>query len=139
MLVGSCRNRSRRNYNMYFLRPDSSGPILSPSRPAQCFTKYKWRDEAAAAGGPAIVATQVVSDFLTAYDDLYMQVSEVTLIVFSYMPLIHGGTCTACFPSIVLPAVPVPVYANMYGISWVLTGHEQARHNVHIQDGLHAA
>ena len=133
MLVGSCRNRSRRNYNMYFLRPDSSGPILSPSRPAQCFTKYKWRDEAAAAGGPAIVATQVVSDFLTAYDDLYMQVSDDTLILFSQ------NDAQYCFPSTVLPTVPVPVYANMYGIPWVLTGHEQARHNVHIQDGLHAA
>ena len=105
MLVGSCRNRSRRNYNMYFLRPDSSGPILSPSRPAQCFTKYKWRDEAAAAGGPAIVATQVVSDFLTAYDDLYMQVSDITLIVFSqndtrwHLYCLFPQYCTACSTS----------------------------------------
>ncbi|KAG2439703.1 hypothetical protein HYH02_010582 [Chlamydomonas schloesseri] len=37
---------------------------------SQCFTKYKFRSEQAAAadGGPAIVATQVVSDFLTPYD-----------------------------------------------------------------------
>jgi hypothetical protein len=37
---------------------------------SQCFTKYKHRDEeaAAAANGPAIVATQVVSDYLTPYD-----------------------------------------------------------------------
>ncbi|KAG2437242.1 hypothetical protein HXX76_005905 [Chlamydomonas incerta] len=37
---------------------------------SQCFTKYKFRSEQAAAadGGPAIVATQVVSDFLTPFD-----------------------------------------------------------------------
>ena len=86
---------------MYFLRPDSSGPILSPSRPAQCFTKYKWRDEAAAAGGPAIVATQVVSDFLTVYDDLYMQVSGFTLIVFSQNDTRWHLYCRFCFPSTV--------------------------------------
>ena len=46
---------------------------------SQCFTKYRWRSaaEAAAAGDgqagvsaqPCIVATQVVSDFLTPDDD----------------------------------------------------------------------
>ncbi|KXZ49476.1 hypothetical protein GPECTOR_21g702 [Gonium pectorale] len=37
---------------------------------SQCFTKYKWRSEQAALRdqGPAIVATQVVSDYLTPYD-----------------------------------------------------------------------
>lgn len=37
---------------------------------SQCFTKYKWRERGLAAkdGGPVIVATQVVSDFLTAFD-----------------------------------------------------------------------
>ncbi|KAG2499710.1 hypothetical protein HYH03_002645 [Edaphochlamys debaryana] len=43
-----------------------------PSRlkASQCYTKYKWRDPkvAAADGGPTIIATQVVSDFLTPYD-----------------------------------------------------------------------
>ena len=36
-----------------------------------------------AAGGPAIVATQVVSDYLTSYDSLYMQVSayKVTVVM----------------------------------------------------------
>jgi len=32
---------------------------------SQCFTKYKWRSQqdAEAAGGPSIIATQVVSEF----------------------------------------------------------------------------
>ena len=37
---------------------------------SQCYTKYKFRSQEAAdrQGGPAIVATQVISDYLTAYD-----------------------------------------------------------------------
>lgn len=51
---------------------DNSDAVDAPPRvkSSRCLTKYKWRDEAAAraAGGPTIVATQVVSDFLTAFD-----------------------------------------------------------------------
>eukprot|EP01023_Acetabularia_acetabulum_P048523 TRINITY_DN5136_c0_g1_i17.p1 TRINITY_DN5136_c0_g1~~TRINITY_DN5136_c0_g1_i17.p1 ORF type:complete len:317 (-),score=59.65 TRINITY_DN5136_c0_g1_i17:162-1112(-) len=38
---------------------------------SQCFTKYRWRDEEMAQkdDGPTIVATQVVSDYLTGYDN----------------------------------------------------------------------
>ena len=37
---------------------------------SQCYTKYKFRSQEAAdrQAGPAIVATQVISDYLTAYD-----------------------------------------------------------------------
>ena len=37
---------------------------------SQCYTKYKYRTQEAAdrMAGPAIVATQVISDYLTAYD-----------------------------------------------------------------------
>ncbi|GLC41532.1 hypothetical protein PLESTB_001000800 [Pleodorina starrii] len=46
---------------------DGGAPRIKAS---QCFTKYKWRSAEAAArdAGPAIVATQVVSDYLTPYD-----------------------------------------------------------------------
>ncbi|KAA6425870.1 MAG: hypothetical protein FRX49_04245 [Trebouxia sp. A1-2] len=48
----------------------------TPGRPqakvkaSQCYTKYKFRSQEAAdrQAGPAIVATQVISDYLTAYD-----------------------------------------------------------------------
>lgn len=48
----------------------------SPGRPqakvkaSQCYTKYKFRSQEAAdrQAGPGIVATQVISDYLTAYD-----------------------------------------------------------------------
>jgi hypothetical protein len=46
----------------------------APGRPgtrvkaSQCFTKYRWRPAAAAAGGPEVVATQVVSDYAAPAD-----------------------------------------------------------------------
>ena len=43
--------------------------VSSKVKASQCFTKYKWRSAVAAAGRPEIVATQVVSDYLTAFDD----------------------------------------------------------------------
>ncbi|KAK9840049.1 hypothetical protein WJX74_002564 [Apatococcus lobatus] len=52
-------------FQQIFEKPDSPEPRVKAS---QCFTKYKWRSEASSQGGPAIVATQVVSDYLTAYD-----------------------------------------------------------------------
>jgi hypothetical protein len=56
---------------------------------SQCFTKYLWRDEAAAAvtsGGPAIVATQVVSDYLTPYDGEmeFMKAGNKPVVVYTY-------------------------------------------------------
>ncbi|GFR48381.1 hypothetical protein Agub_g10273 [Astrephomene gubernaculifera] len=49
---------------------DSGDGGATRVKASQCFTKYKWRSEQAARRdqGPAIVATQVVSDFLTPYD-----------------------------------------------------------------------
>ncbi|KAI7839807.1 hypothetical protein COHA_006605 [Chlorella ohadii] len=70
--------------------------IASPSSPqpkvkaSQCFTKYHWRPEAEAAaaggGGVQVVATQVVSDYLTAFDDpaLMMQAGGKPVVVYTY-------------------------------------------------------
>jgi hypothetical protein len=52
-----------------FEDPDAGSPTRVKA--SQCFTKYKFRaasDAAATGGGPLIVATQVVSDYLTAGD-----------------------------------------------------------------------
>lgn len=55
---------------------------------SQCFTKYKWRTEAAAAGsgGPQIVATQVVSDYLTPYDGeaMMLRAKNRPVVVYTY-------------------------------------------------------
>lgn len=55
---------------------------------SQCYTKFKFRDEsaAAAAGGPAIVATQVVNDFLTPFDDSasYMAAANKPITTYTY-------------------------------------------------------
>lgn len=44
-------------------------------RQSRCVTKYKWRsvDVAAQAGGPVIVATQVVYDYVNAFEGLSLQ------------------------------------------------------------------
>lgn len=46
-------------------RDELQPPKVKASR---CLTKYKWRTAAMAGDGPAIVATQVVSDFVTTFD-----------------------------------------------------------------------
>ena len=48
----------------------TTGLTLVQVKASQCYTKYKFRSQEAAdrQGGPAIVATQVISDYLTAYD-----------------------------------------------------------------------
>jgi hypothetical protein len=55
---------------------------------SQCYTKFKWRDETAAeaAGGPSIVATQVVNDFLTPFDDTgsYMSAANKPITTYTY-------------------------------------------------------
>ena len=55
---------------------------------SQCFTKYKWRppEEAARSGGPAIVATQVVSDYLTPYDGetMMLKAQNRPVVVYTY-------------------------------------------------------
>lgn len=70
--------------------------ISSPQRPqpkvkaSQCYTKYHWRSEAAAGagggGGVQIVATQVVSDYLTSFDDpmMMMQAKGSPIVVYTY-------------------------------------------------------
>lgn len=77
-----------------FTAEDGGGARVKAS---QCFTKYKWRSEAEAAaaaernggaGGssPRIVATQVVSDYLTSMDGeaKLMQSMGKAVAVFTY-------------------------------------------------------
>lgn len=55
---------------------------------SRCFTKYKWRDLEAAEreGGPAIVATQVVSDYLTPDDgeELMLRAGDRPVVKYTY-------------------------------------------------------
>lgn len=55
---------------------------------SQCFTKYKWREveEAEREGGPAIVATQVVSDYLTPDDgeELLLRAADHPVVKYTY-------------------------------------------------------
>ncbi len=55
---------------------------------SQCFTKYKWRSpqQAAQTGGPLIVATQVVSDYLTPYDGegMMLRANNRPVVVYTY-------------------------------------------------------
>ncbi|KAI8471550.1 MAG: hypothetical protein J3K34DRAFT_520489 [Monoraphidium minutum] len=64
---------------------------------SQCFTKYLYRDEAAAAtdGGPAIVATQVVSDYLTPYDGeaAYLAARNQPVAVYTYKMAFTRHAC----------------------------------------------
>ena len=58
---------------------------------SQCYTKYKFRSQEAAdrQGGPAIVATQVISDYLTAYDGelLLIKAQNRPVVVYTYSML----------------------------------------------------
>lgn len=55
---------------------------------SQCFTKYKWRskEEAQRDGGPTIIATQVVSDYLTtsAGEQLMMESKGRPVVIRTY-------------------------------------------------------
>ncbi|KAL6757087.1 hypothetical protein V8C86DRAFT_2631863 [Haematococcus lacustris] len=66
-------------------RASPSGTRLKAS---QCFTKYKYRSEASTAPGqPAIVATQVVSDFLTpngSNDAQVLQAMNKPVVMYTY-------------------------------------------------------
>lgn len=50
--------------------PETEGGPARPPRvtASQCFSKWHWRDVGQAGGGPSIIATQVVSSFLTPDD-----------------------------------------------------------------------
>ncbi|KAK9812762.1 hypothetical protein WJX72_003291 [[Myrmecia] bisecta] len=67
---------------------DTPGRAEPRVKASQCYTKYKWRDERQAAvdGGPAIVATQVISDYLTAYDGemRLLQAQNKPVVVYTY-------------------------------------------------------
>jgi hypothetical protein len=73
----------------YFRQTFSSEDGLGTRvKASQCFTKYKWRtaEEAAVAGGVQIVATQVVSEFLSSFDDgtLLMRSMGKPVVVYMY-------------------------------------------------------
>lgn len=63
---------------------------------SQCFTKYRWRttEEAARDNGPEIVATQVVSDYLTPYDGemLMMQAKDKPVVKYTYRMTFRYGS-----------------------------------------------
>lgn len=68
-----------------FDNPTNGTPRVKAS---QCFTKYIYRSEEAAAAddGQAIVATQVVSDYLTPYDgeELYFKAMNKPVVQYTY-------------------------------------------------------
>lgn len=53
-------------FEQVFDDPNQLQPRVKAS---QCFTKYIYRSKEEARGGPEIVATQIVGDFLTSFDD----------------------------------------------------------------------
>ncbi|KAL4439759.1 hypothetical protein ABPG75_002760 [Micractinium tetrahymenae] len=67
--------------------PQAQQPKVKAS---QCYTKYHWRSAEAAAGGGGggvqVVATQVVSDYLTAYDTAaaMMEAKGRPVVVYTY-------------------------------------------------------
>jgi len=65
---------------------DTSESAENKVKASQCFTKYKWRSREAAAGGPMIVATQVVSDYLTPSDgeEKMIQAMNKPVVVYTY-------------------------------------------------------
>lgn len=67
---------------------DDPGAAAPRVKASQCFTKYKFRREAAAAAdnGPVVVATQVVSDYLTPYDgeELYFKAMNRPVAQYTY-------------------------------------------------------
>ncbi|CAL5226960.1 g9845 [Coccomyxa viridis] len=72
-------------FQQTYVAPGRLEPRIKAS---QCFTKYKWRDLDAAKrqSGPQIVATQVVSDYLTPYDGemRMMRSNNQPVVVYSY-------------------------------------------------------
>jgi len=71
-----------------FLRQmyDTSESSTNKVKASQCFTKYKWRSREAANGGPVIVATQVVSDYLTPSDgeEKMIQAMNKPVVIYTY-------------------------------------------------------
>lgn len=72
-------------FQQTYVAPGRLEPRVKAS---QCFTKYKWRDldSAKRQSGPQIVATQVVSDYLTPYDGemRMMRSNNQPVVVYSY-------------------------------------------------------
>lgn len=80
---GSDRLSTSEYFQQVLQFPDRPEPKVKAS---QAFTKYHWRSPEMAAGGPEIVATQVVSDFLGPYDSatLLMKANGKAVTVYNY-------------------------------------------------------
>lgn len=82
--VAENRMNTSEYFEEYILVPDKPQPKIKGS---QCFTKYLWRTrEAAGAGQPEIVATQVVSEYLSGQDNalLTLQAGGKPVTVYTY-------------------------------------------------------
>lgn len=81
-----CSLTALRGFEQYGQPLLDVGPLQVKA--SQCFTKYKWRTqtEAAKSGGPEIVATQVVSDYLTPYDGeaMMLRANSKPVVVYTY-------------------------------------------------------
>lgn len=86
MEAGPGDDRAASSEFMEQLYEDGTGSVRMKA--SQCFTKYKWRSmrQALAQGGPVIVATQVVSEYLTPYDgdQLYMAAMNQPVVLYTY-------------------------------------------------------
>jgi len=82
---GADRVNTSEFFEQVFQVPYKVEPKVKAS---QCFTKYKWRtpQQAAQTGGPLIVATQVVSDYLTPYDGegMMLRAQNRPVVVYTY-------------------------------------------------------
>lgn len=99
---------------------------------SQCFTKYKWRsaEEAATDGGPEIVATQVVSDYLTPYDGemLMMQAKDRPVVVYTYRMTFRSASMLSLQHHIVaLSSVAYRSVLARHCHRWLLHRHAQSR------------
>lgn len=82
MLPDQQRIETSEFFEQVFQSPNRPQPRVKAS---QCFTKYRYR-EVAERGAPLIVATQVVSDYLTPYDDAALLVAARgrPVVVYTY-------------------------------------------------------
>lgn len=90
LLPGQQRIETSEFFEQIFQSPGRPQPRVKAS---QCFTKYRYR-EAAEQGAPLIVATQVVSDYLSPYDDAALLVAARgrPVVVYTYRMAFYPPT-----------------------------------------------
>lgn len=83
----------------YFEQVFDDPNLLQPRvKASQCFTKYAWRSPEESKGGPEIIATQTVGDFLTSFDDQKLLLASMNKPVCIYvykMAFSREGSTTA--------------------------------------------